>query len=188
MYVLLSSHNCFGQKRNNASNLTSAKNTTYTNHKPSHEYEFYLDHIWTTSTWLTQDFPWVHIWLNHIGMPSTQPTHALHHIHTHMQTQTHTHTNSHAYTYTYKLTYAQPPTYVSTSLNLNIHTHGLTITHIYVQIQEHSVPNIFLSFRHIHSIIRVSSSLYSNPSWWMYTHQTNLNRNPNKKCTINRTN
>ena len=110
--------------------------------KPSHEYTFDL---------------------NHIGMPSTQPTHALHHIHTHMQTQTHTHTNSHAYTYTYKLTYAQPPPYISTSLNLNIHTHGLTITHIYAQIQEHSVPNIFLSFHNIQSIVRVSENPNPNP-------------------------
>ena len=128
MYIPISGHPCFSQKINNVSTLTTTNNMNYTNHKPSHEYRFDL---------------------NHIVMPCTGPTHNIFHVQTHLQNQTHTHI------YMYELAYAQPSPYIHTSTNLNTHSHGLTHTYIYVHTQEHSVPDIFLSFHNMQSILRL---------------------------------
>ena len=156
MYAPLYVNTCFDQKRNNVSTLTTKNNTTNTNHKTSHEYTFDSNQIFPHSTLFTQVFPWVWISFEHIGTSSNWPMHTPHHVQTHLRTQTHTHRDSHAHIYTYKLIYAQPSPYINTSVNLNMHAHGLTCPHIYVQNQEHSVPNLFLSFQHIQSIVRVS--------------------------------
>ena len=149
MYVYPSSQHNFCQKRDNAHTPNNANNTTCTNHKPSHGYAFYSNHICPPSNRLTQELPRVCIWFNHIRMNSNWPTHTLHHILTHLKTQTQTHTDSHAHTYTHELTYAQPSPYINISANSNTHAHGLTFTHIYVQTQEDSVHNLFLSFQHM---------------------------------------
>ena len=111
-----------------------------------------------------------------------------------MQTQTHIPTYSHKYTYTYKLMYLQPLPYINTSTNLNTHAHGLTCTHKSVWTQENSVPNIFLYFHHINSIVCVSANPNPdhnpNPGCWTFIHKKNPNPKPkpNLKFTKNRVN
>ena len=91
-YLLLFIH-VFFIKINNISILTTANNTSYTNHKPSYWYAFDSNHIFPPFNRLTQVFPLFHILFEHIGTPSTQPMHTLHHIRTHLQTRTHMHTD-----------------------------------------------------------------------------------------------
>ena len=54
MYVPPSIYPYFGHKRNNVSILTTAKNTTYTDHKPFHGYAFESIHMYSPSNQLTQ--------------------------------------------------------------------------------------------------------------------------------------
>ena len=66
------------------------------------------------------------------------------------------HIDAHADTYMYKLAYAQPSSYINTYVNSNMHSHILPCTHIYVRTQEHSVPNLLLSFQNMQLIVSVS--------------------------------
>ena len=77
-------------------------------------------------------------------------------MNTSMNSNTHRHGLTHTYTHTYKHTYTQTEPYIKTYANLNTHAHGITYTQIYVQNQEHYVPNLFLYFQHVKSILHIS--------------------------------
>ena len=198
MYVPPSCHPCFGQKRKNVSTLTTANNTTYTNHKLYHGYAFDSNHIWLPLALLTQALTWVLIWLKHTHRHAFDSTYAHPSTYTNKYTNSNTTVHRITRTHIYLRTHLCPTFDVYEHICELEHTHTHTDSHAptYMCELSHAVSLVCFSLFGIFSqldtypktptlSVRISTHPHPNPnpnpnpSCWTYVHPQNPNPNPN---------